>query len=86
MSGDGVGSQDQHRKPDLFAAIGARLTEQQQEHDEATRPEREAREARLEGDAKLHGTAGWTALSDARRRMAAAHVARQAQGGGNDAA
>lgn len=81
-----MGSQDQHRRPGLGASIATHYAERQQAADEAARPEREAREQQLEADARLHGTAGWAALSPARRQMVAAHVARQAQEGGNDAA
>lgn len=81
-----MGSQDQHRRPGLLAAIEADQVTKQAAADEAARPEREAREQQLEADAALHGTAGWSALSTHRRQMAAAHVARQAQEAGNDAA
>lgn len=81
-----MGSQDQHRRPDLFGAIEAQRKAGQEAAAEAVRPEREARERRLEADARLHGTAGWTALSPARREIVAAYVARQAQEGGHDAA
>ncbi|WP_328846085.1 hypothetical protein [Streptomyces sp. NBC_00258] len=81
-----MGSQDQHRRPGLLAAIDASRIAQETAAAEATRPEREAREQQIEADAALHGTAGWQALSTHRRQMAAAHVARQAQEAGNDAA
>lgn len=81
-----MGSQDTHRRPSLRDAIEADRQTKQAAADEADRPEREARERQLEADARLHGTAGWAALSSARRAMASAHVARQAQEGGNDAA
>ncbi|MEU8891142.1 hypothetical protein [Streptomyces sp. NPDC048442] len=74
-----MGSQDQHRRPDLHAAIGARLTEQQQTADEAARPDREAYEERLDADAALFGTAGWLALPEARRHQVGAHMARTAR-------
>ncbi|GBQ01035.1 hypothetical protein SSP531S_24650 [Streptomyces spongiicola] len=81
-----MGSQDQTNRADLYRGIETHYAARQQARDEAAAPEREARERRMEADAKLHGTAGWSALSDARRRMAAAHIARQAQDGGHDAA
>ncbi|QQM42816.1 hypothetical protein [Streptomyces liliifuscus] len=81
-----MGSQDTHRPTSLLVAIEADRVAKQAAADEAARPEREAREQQLEADAALHGTAGWQALSPHRRQMVAAHVARQAQEAGNDAA
>lgn len=81
-----MGSQDTHRRPDLFGAVSARITEQHVAADTAAAPEREAREKQFATDAQLHGTAGWLALSPSRREMVSAWVARQAQEGGNDAA
>lgn len=73
-------------RPDLYAAIGAKLDEQQQARAEATAPEREAADKQAAADATLHGTAGWDALSDRRRARASQYAAQQAQGGGSDAA
>lgn len=81
-----MGSQDTHRTANLLDAIRGDQAAKQQAADEAAAPEREARERQMEADAALHGTAGWSALSDARRQMVSAWVARQAQEGGHDAA
>ncbi|WP_406488996.1 hypothetical protein [Streptomyces phaeochromogenes] len=81
-----MGSQDTHRRADLLGAVRADQEAKQAAADEANRPEREAHERQLEADAKLHGTAGWSALSPSRRQMVSAWVARQAQEAGNDAA
>ncbi|MFG3189257.1 hypothetical protein [Streptomyces omiyaensis] len=81
-----MGSQDQHRRPDLRGAVAALLKSQQAAAEEAAAPEREARDKQAAADAALYGTAGWDALTDARRRHAAAHTARQSEAGGPDAA
>ncbi|MFE1344715.1 hypothetical protein [Streptomyces sp. NPDC058757] len=81
-----MGSQDQHRRPDLRGAVDAALKVQQAAAEEAAAPEREARDKQAAADAALYGTAGWDALTDTRRRLAAAHVARQGEERGPDAA
>lgn len=74
------------RSTSLHAAVAADQEARQKASDEATRPEREAREKRLTADAALYGTAGWESLSPARRELASAWSAQQAQGGADDAA
>lgn len=74
------------RRPDLYAAVAADQAAKQKAHDEATAPEREAREKQAKADAALYGTAGWSTLSDRRRQRAAQYAARPTEGGGSDAA
>ncbi|MEU1117812.1 MULTISPECIES: hypothetical protein [unclassified Streptomyces] len=85
-----MGSQDTHRRPDLFGALEAQRQERQKAADEAVRPERERIEKQAAADAKLMGTAAWDALGDFRKARATQYATRPAQGqtagGGNDAA
>ena len=74
------------RRPNLYAAVAADLDAKQKAHDEATAPEREARDKQAAADAKLYGTAGWDAIGTRRQQLAAHYAAQQAQGGGSDAA
>lgn len=69
----------QHRRPDLHGAIGAVIAQRQADAEAAAAPERAEREARLDRDAALYGSAGWEALPAARRAMAARHVAAKAE-------
>ncbi|MCB5166042.1 hypothetical protein LG634_14500 [Streptomyces bambusae] len=70
-----MGSQDQHRRPDMFGAIGAVLAEKQAAAEAARAPERQAFEAALDRDAALYGTAGWESLTPARKALVGRHVA-----------
>ncbi|MFE5296408.1 hypothetical protein [Streptomyces sp. NPDC056632] len=79
-------SQEQTRRPDLFGAVAAELEAKRQAAEQATAPERDARERQAAADAALYGSAGWDALSDDRRRLAAAYAIRQAEEGRADAA
>lgn len=76
-----MGSQDQHRSTDLFGAIEADRMAKQQAHEQATAPEREAREKQAAADVKLMNTPAWDTIGDHRRRHATALVARQADTG-----
>ncbi|MGW0774552.1 hypothetical protein ACWD01_13075 [Streptomyces sp. NPDC002835] len=82
-----MGSQDQHRRPDLFGAVSADQAAKQQLAADKAAPERQAREQQLAADAALHGTPAWDALSPARQQLVAAQALRTARtAGGNDAA
>ncbi|MFK0225895.1 hypothetical protein ACIQUL_09015 [Streptomyces sp. NPDC090303] len=81
-----MGSQDQHKRPDLFGAVAADIEAKRTVAAEAAAPERQARDEQAAADAALYGTAGWDALGDRRRRLAAAHTVRQTEAGGPDAA
>jgi hypothetical protein len=74
------------RTANLHGAIAADVEAKQKARDEATAPEREAREKSLAADAALYGTAGWESLSSSRQALVSAWSAQQAQGGGDDAA
>lgn len=74
-------------RPGLRQSVSNQLTERQEAAAERGRPEREARDAGLARDAALYGTAGWDALSPARRQMVSLFVQQNAaQAGGDNAA
>lgn len=75
-----MGSQDQHRRPDLYGAIGGVLAERQATADAKSAPEREEFTAALDRDAGLYGTAAWDALSPMRKARVARHVATTSTG------
>ncbi|OQD52733.1 hypothetical protein BM536_031990 [Streptomyces phaeoluteigriseus] len=75
-----MGSQDTHRRPDLYGAVGNALTEQRQKADEAARPERERIEQQAAADAKLMGTPAWVALGGLRKARATQYATRPVTG------
>lgn len=75
-----MGSQDQHRRPDLLGAIGGLLAEQRAAAEAKEAPEREQYAAGLERDAALYGTPGWDSLSPMRKARVARHVATTSTG------
>ncbi|MFD6972187.1 hypothetical protein [Streptomyces sp. NPDC059949] len=75
-----MGSQDQHRRPDLYGAIGGVLAEQQATADAQAAPEREQYAAGLDRDAALYGTPAWDVLPPMRKARVARHVATKSTG------
>jgi len=74
-------------RPGMRQSIENHRLEREAAAAERTRPEREARDARLVRDAALYDTAGWAALSPARQHLVSLFVQQNAaQGGGSDAA
>lgn len=82
-----MGSQDQHRRPDLAGAIGDIYARRQATADTAAAPARAARDAALDRDAALYGTPAWDTLPAARKVRVGHYVAIQrTEAGGSDAA
>ncbi|MFF9215505.1 hypothetical protein [Streptomyces viridosporus] len=81
-----MGSQDQTRRADLFAAIGEHNDQQRQAAAERDREKREAVEKQVKADASLYGTPGWDVLDERRQARARQYAYDQAHGGGDDAA
>ncbi|MGW2438752.1 hypothetical protein ACWCY1_18720 [Streptomyces goshikiensis] len=80
-----MGSQDQHRRPELGGAIRDHYASKKAAADEKAAPERERVEKQAKADAALYGTPGWDALTEMRRRRAAQYVTRKAEKGGDAA-
>ncbi|MEV7833010.1 hypothetical protein AB0P12_20705 [Streptomyces subrutilus] len=80
-----MGSQDQHRRPDLMGAVRNDLASKQAAADAKAAPEREQAEKQAKADAALYGTPAWDALSAVRKHRAAQHVTRKGEKGGEAA-
>ncbi|KOU48987.1 hypothetical protein ADK55_19155 [Streptomyces sp. WM4235] len=80
-----MGSQDQHRRPELGGAIRDHYASKKAAADAKAAPEREQQEKQAKADAALYGTPAWDALSDIRKRRAAQYVSRKAEKEGDAA-
>ncbi|MFI9063240.1 hypothetical protein ACIGQE_15360 [Streptomyces sp. NPDC053429] len=80
-----MGSQDQHRRPDMGAAIRKHYAGKQAAADAKTAPERDPLEEQARADAALYGTPGWDALTEIRRRRAAKYVSPKTEKAGDAA-